>query len=575
MNKLIAMGAFCIVAGLLISCSTTSILFKIEPTNHNFGQVNISETATFDFVVTNKKSVDMTVTALSFLTGEFSDISGAQGKTIVSKGTLTITVRFAPGLPGGLKNDTMHIEWVDINGKTGKKDVKLEGESVPVPLISGPATTYDFGTIGIGNNSTHNFDIQNTGSANLILSLFNFNGNPTLFSITAGGATPVTIIPGATHTVTVQFVPTATGAFPTVFEITHNAINAVPPATVTIDAAGGGGKVELNQTSPWDFGLGRINFAKTDVVEIENTGSIDLNIQSVNLATGTMYSVDKIENSSGNPVTTPFAISAGDFAEVTIKFTPTSVSNFNDTLSIAHDGSYSASPAVLSLTGSGRNPITVTTTYTGAAVNWNVPAGVASLTAEVWGSQGAGGRGGRGARMKGDFTVTPGGTLEVYAGGNPGMYAGGQGSYVAASATLLIMAGAGGGGNHQNGLAAVITENGTYSYQSCSYTGGAPGTAGNGGLGGNGSWGTGGGGGWLSAGGNASGTHGGAIKGKASSGTTFAGGAGGGYSGGGGCAMASGWCTAGGGSGGSKNNGTNQSNTAGTRTGTGEVKIVY
>ena len=123
--------------------------------------MNISDTATFDFIVTNKKTVDMTLTIVSFTTGEYSETTGAQGKTIIAKGTLTITVQFTPALPGGAKTDVMHVEWTDINAKTGKKDIKLSGEAVPVPKIDAP-TTYDFGTIGIGNSDTHDFDIENT-----------------------------------------------------------------------------------------------------------------------------------------------------------------------------------------------------------------------------------------------------------------------------------------------------------------------------------------------------------------------------------------------------------------------------
>ena len=57
MRKLLALFLFTVLLSTIISCSTTAVTFKVEPTSHNFGAVNISQTSTFDFIVTNKKSV--------------------------------------------------------------------------------------------------------------------------------------------------------------------------------------------------------------------------------------------------------------------------------------------------------------------------------------------------------------------------------------------------------------------------------------------------------------------------------------------------------------------------------------
>lgn len=222
----------------------------------------------------------------------------------------------------------------------------------------------------------------------------------------------------------------------------------------------------------------------------------------------------------------------------------------------------------------------VTYDYTGVEETYIVPPGITFIHIEVKGAKGmngsSGGIGGNGAFMSGDFVVTPGEELKVYAGGNPaGIQTGGDGSYVGhEDDTPMIVGGGGGSGGYGwDGAGAVITEDGT---SPLVHVGGDGGTDGDGGIAGTGEWGTGGGGGWYTAGTDGEfpgGTPGGETHCLASGGTTFAGGAGGGYSGGGGCRMFSGDGTGGGGAGGSYNSGSDQVNTAASNTGLGQVII--
>ncbi len=196
-------------------------------------------------------------------------------------------------------------------------------------------------------------------------------------------------------------------------------------------------------------------------------------------------------------------------------------------------------------------PGSQTFAYTGNSQSWTVPAGVYTLTAEVWGAQGGTvyAAGGLGGYAKGTFTVTPGQTLYIYVGGTgsygtslsgAGFNGGGNGNYyggggggatdvrrggTALSNRVIVGGGGGGGGYYANpgGIGGGTT----------------------GGTGGNATNGTaayGGGGGTQTAGGTGSGTYPGVtgslgIGGNAGSNTgpyAYAGGGGGGYYGGGG-----------------------------------------
>jgi hypothetical protein len=229
----------------------------------------------------------------------------------------------------------------------------------------------------------------------------------------------------------------------------------------------------------------------------------------------------------------------------------------------------------------------------GAIQTFTVPDCVETLTIEVSGGQGGKNnpcvqQGGKGARMRGEFTVTPGEVLQVIVGergkdrgsndaNESGTGGGGSFVYRANGPDLLIAAGGGGAG-------AICSSGGSPAFatgqpgvtNSC----GTNSTSGNG-LGGcNGADGTGEakGKGWntvqTSPQGYGSGATQGGFGGGGTVGASHGGGGGGGYSGGGGWHYTGNPAPAGGG-GGSINNGSNQNNADGVQSGHGTVSFTW
>jgi hypothetical protein len=205
------------------------------------------------------------------------------------------------------------------------------------------------------------------------------------------------------------------------------------------------------------------------------------------------------------------------------------------------------------------------------------------------GTSGGSGPGGLGARMRGDFSLNRGEVIRILVGQTPsGDARGGGGSFVVASpyntlASARIVAGGGGGADldGSSNSAGGAGQTGTTGQNSQATNGGN--TGGSNGAGGGSAGGSdGGGGGGFT--GNGGGTNPGfsfTSGGLGSSnnagfggggGVNNAGGGGGGYSGGAGGRDGSGGLGGGGGAG-SVNNGTNQSNSAGARSGNGQVII--
>lgn len=240
----------------------------------------------------------------------------------------------------------------------------------------------------------------------------------------------------------------------------------------------------------------------------------------------------------------------------------------------------------------------VTFSYTGAQQTWVVPAGITSVTVDLYGAGGVGGSPGKGGRVQTTLAVTPGETLYLYVGGtksgttggfNGGANAGSEsGPFIAsdggggasdirqggaALSNRVIVAGGGGGGTPSaNGGMGGTTTGQAGGNANTDGFGGGGGTPSAGGAGGVGTTGIDG-----SAGSLGNGGGGGNGSGDGQGG----GGGGGGYYGGGG---GEGGDTAnpgaGGGGGGSSFAGTGTSNTTHTQgyvsaTGNGQIIITY
>ena len=143
---------------------------------------------------------------------------------------------------------------------------------------------------------------------------------------------------------------------------------------------------------------------------------------------------------------------------------------------------------------------TITFSAVGDLYQWNVPAGITSLTVDATGAAGGSGTspsnsaGGKGARIQAVISVSSGETLKVLAGSRGGNGSsnggggGGGGTFLATNSNAaLIVAGGGGGGQgnccsvYQLGRDASVSTSGT---QGGSNSGTTQGTAGSNGGGG-------------------------------------------------------------------------------------------
>lgn len=89
---------------------------------------------------------------------------------------------------------------------------------------------FEFGEIKVGETKVVTADIRNSGSAPLTVTAMDFESSSAnadkMYSIVEGGVFPITIQPGKTHRVGVQFKPTAVGEYTGTYNVKSNAKSA-------------------------------------------------------------------------------------------------------------------------------------------------------------------------------------------------------------------------------------------------------------------------------------------------------------------------------------------------------------
>ena len=441
---------------VFLGCSSDTKTLKTTPSSVKFGDINIGDTVTQDIVLKNKYGKDIVIDSMALVGGsDFIILSGnAVPISLAKDAEHTVTIQFEPTSIGDMES----VLSITSDAATKAKEITITGTGIPVPRIRIIPDPYDFQKLLI--NKTHNkdFEIENYGTSALDVSAINFAGTgAAIYSVTGGNA-PVQIAPGTKHTFTVTVSPTVIGTFDVDMQIAHNAVNGTNPAVVALkaEAIDVDPQITLNQGNPWDFGSVAKTLPGVQICEIKNTGIDPLTVTSATLTTGAEFTVDSLKDSNGNVINFPQTIAVGAAIYLGILFSPTANTTYNDTLTFVHDGTNESNPWDVALTGLGRDELTKTFSYTGAAEQWVVPAGVSKIKVECYGGEGgssypfnAGHLKGKGGKAEAKVPVTPGDTIYVYVagkGGDAASYTGGTGGFNGGGTGGNYNSYAGGGG---------------------------------------------------------------------------------------------------------------------------------
>ncbi|MES2704105.1 MAG: choice-of-anchor D domain-containing protein [Bacteroidota bacterium] len=329
----------------------------------NLGSAYVGSNTTKTFVIQNTGQGSLSLTGINFSGANASEFTLVTPPTfplaIAPAASQTITVRFAP-MAGGSRTATLNINSNDVT--EGLYDIALAGNAIDSPEINiqgnanniidgdvtpGTANNTDYGNVNVGTLLTKTYVIQNVGNGMLNVSGINFTGTSAGEFTLAGSPTfPVAINTAGTYTVTVQFLPTATGARNATMNVLSNdadeatydfAIRGTGVAAPEVNVKGNNvgiidGDASAGTINNTDFGNVTIGTFGANPFVIQNTGAGPLTITSINF-TGT----EATDFTLVSPPIFPVTVAAGDSLAISVRFGPLGLGARNATIRIANN----------------------------------------------------------------------------------------------------------------------------------------------------------------------------------------------------------------------------------------------
>jgi hypothetical protein len=234
---------------------------QLNPTALDFGEQPVGTPATQSIEISNTGNLDLTLTSIALSDdggGVFAIVSGGTAGTLAPGAAQTVEIEFTPSA-GGAFTGELTIESNDPDAGTVTAALSGDGAAADIALGGDAADQeLDYGAVDVGNTATQTVEITNeSGIADLEITALTIGGaNAGDFSITSGQTAPLTIAPGGTEVLDVQYAPSAAGARSATLTIESNDPDE---AQVVVDLVGGGAPpLALNapggtEVDPGDF----------------------------------------------------------------------------------------------------------------------------------------------------------------------------------------------------------------------------------------------------------------------------------------------------------------------------------
>lgn len=228
-----------------------------SPATVAFGSVTVGSPATTQVSLVNSSAAAVVVSQVSASDSTFS-VDGASTFpiTVAAKSTTTLNVRFTPTATGA-KSGQLVIQNNSLASPSVTVQVTGTGlaSTTSTPTLTVNASSIAFGSVVLNTPSTQSLTLSSTGAANVVVSSVSVSGA----GFTVSGATfPLTLTPGQSATLSLQFQPTAAGAASGKLVI---ASNSTTNATATIALSGTGVPVavDLSWTPPGSGSIAGFN----------------------------------------------------------------------------------------------------------------------------------------------------------------------------------------------------------------------------------------------------------------------------------------------------------------------------
>jgi hypothetical protein len=243
--------------------------------------------------------------------------------------------------PAGITYDGQYLWYCDGELSTESTLYKIDMGGSGTPVISVPEDSHDYGIVTIGDSSTWNMTVENTGTGNLeITGLIIPDAAPVFTNFTP----PQTITPG--NSLEIPFTYQPIEPIPLNTEITivsSDPVTPEVPVTLTGNAVFNGPHLLVSEESH-NYGEVRVPAWTRWFLYVSNDGSGTLTISEINIY-GENFSLDE-----GTAL--PLTIGSLDTAWIGLWFNPTEDNAFGEFMELVHNGT-NQNPYQVYLSGTG------------------------------------------------------------------------------------------------------------------------------------------------------------------------------------------------------------------------------
>ena len=291
-------------AGPVLALSTTSVSFN----NVALGSATASQTVT----LTSSGTAPLTISG-GYMTGAvvFS-VSGSSLPLTLNPGqTKTLTVSFDPKV-AGTKSGTVTLT---SNAPPGSATIALSGTAVAAGLTLS-SNSVSFNNVALGSaTTTQTVTVTSSGTVPLTISAGTLSG-AVVFGM-SGMSFPVTLNPGQTATLSVEFDPTAANPESGSVSLTTNTSAGTAMITLSGTGTAASNEINLNWSAPADssdpavgYNICRAVGTSPTCLKVNSTLDTATSYTDTTVVSGTAYtyyvsSVDGMDNESApsNPFT--------------------------------------------------------------------------------------------------------------------------------------------------------------------------------------------------------------------------------------------------------------------------------
>jgi hypothetical protein len=312
---------------------------SVSATSLSFGDVLVNGNAIETLRLDSIGDVPVTVNSTAISGASFSVASGSFPVTLNPGQSMTILVQFQPAAAGPA-NGQLSVRSNSSAGATTVVALSGTGGAAPNPQLTASTNSLNFGSVTVDTAVPQTVTLASTGTSSATVNSAAISGAG--FTL-PGERLPITLNPGRSMTLVIQFQPTASGAASGQLSISSNSSTGA----TTLVALSGTGIAEDPELSTdaasLSFGSVAVNVATTSTLMLNSTGTTPVIVSSARI-----QAADFTVVGGSFPVT----LNPGQFLTLLIRFQPTTAGATAGQLIIVSNSIHGGSVAV-PLSGTG------------------------------------------------------------------------------------------------------------------------------------------------------------------------------------------------------------------------------